>query len=202
MENTIYTIGYTAFEQNTFLNVLKQLGITCLVDVRSIPSSSYSPQYNKAVLESILKKEGIRYRNYLEFGARQDDKKYYTDSGYLDFEKYVQSDAFLNGMSKLHAGMEMGFRFVLMCAEKNPINCHRSIMVTRAFSDKGYDVQHICADKNGGFYLQTQKELEMRLVQLNGDDLDQISLFDTNEDRIQKAYQRQNREIAFRLEDE
>lgn len=201
MKNTIFTIGYTAFDQVTFINILKNLEISCLVDVRSVPASSYSPQYDKSVFEILLKKEGILYRNYPEFGARQNDKKYYSDIGYLDFDKYTQSEAFVNGINKLQNGMKMGYKFVLMCAEKDPINCHRSIMVTRAFSDRGYDVQHICADKERTFFLQSQKELEKRLVQQNGDDLDQVSLFDTDEARIHRAYQRQNREIGFRPED-
>lgn len=202
MKNTVYTIGYTSFDQKQFIQVLKELDINCVIDVRSVPASSQFPQYNKSMFEPLLKKEGIKYRNYTEFGARQEDRQYYSDSGYLDFEVYSKSSLFQKGISKVCQGMQMGFCFVLMCAEKDPINCHRSIMISKSFVEKGIDIQHIRTDKNGHVFLETQKQLEKRLVKLNGDDLDQISLLDSDASRIKKAYQRQNRIIGFKLDEE
>ena len=45
LKNTVYTIGYTSFDQSQFVQVLKELGINCVIDVRSVPASSQFPQY-------------------------------------------------------------------------------------------------------------------------------------------------------------
>ena len=202
MKKVVYSVGYTAFEQEELIGILKELSISCLIDVRSVPMSSYSPQYNKGVFDKVLKENGIRYRNYQEFGARQDDANYYSDDDYLDFDKYVKSELFISGMEKVEAGINLGFRFVFMCAEKDPINCHRAIMVTRAFSESGYEVFHIRPHKEKKYYLESQGDLEKRLVKLNGDNIDQLSLFENDEVRICRAYKKQNRMIGFRKEEE
>ena len=138
--SSIYTIGYTAFNINEFIEILKKYNISCVIDVRSSPVSQYYPDYNKDVLERVLKSSGIYYRNYIEeFGARQNDKSYYTKDGYLDFKKFAKSEAFKKGIRKITDSMVQGYTFVLMCAEKDPINCHRNIMVASEFFKIGYE---------------------------------------------------------------
>lgn len=101
MKKKIYTIGYTTFNIDNFIKELKELGITCVVDVRSFPKSSYYKDFDSDVLESRLKNEGILYRNYaFEFGARQEDKSLYPN-GYLDFEMFSKTDNFKQGIKKI-----------------------------------------------------------------------------------------------------
>ena len=58
-----------ATDIENFIKELKEHKITCLVDVRSSPRSSYYKDFDSDVLESRLKNEGILYRNYaFEFG--------------------------------------------------------------------------------------------------------------------------------------
>ena len=200
--NTIYTVGYTAFDPEALVDVLKRYGAQCLVDVRTIPASSRLPQYSGPALEATLKRAGLRYRHYPEFGARQEDSAWYTDEGYLDFERYIASPAFQAGVEKLRRGMELGYRFALMCAEKDPMNCHRAIMVARGFAMAGFEVAHIRVDAGGGDFLESQRELETRMMRKQGDDPDQLSLFETLEERVARAYRRQNAAIGYRMEDE
>ncbi len=132
--NTIYTIGYTAFSIDEFINILKIYNITCIIDVRSSAFSQFYQDYNKPVLKGRLKKENIEYRNYVdEFGARQNEVTYYHSDGYLDFNKFLKSENFKLGVNKIEKGIKLGYSFCLMCAETDPINCHRSIMVGRGF---------------------------------------------------------------------
>ena len=78
MNNIVYTIGYTAFAIEDFIKQLKNYNIKCIIDVRSVPiASEFYKDYSKNVLEPILKKNNIYYRNYVnEFGARQENDKY------------------------------------------------------------------------------------------------------------------------------
>lgn len=201
MEQQIYTIGYTAFEPQRLVEALGKYHIDCLVDVRSTPGSARLPQYSKPALQALMKGAGLRYRHYPQFGARQEDPVWYTPEGYLDFERYTASEAFQSGVRQLKEGMRMGFRFALMCAEKDPMNCHRAIMVARGFERAGVPATHIRVDAQGGDWLETQHDLELRLMRHFGDDPDQLSLFETLEERIDRACRRQNAAIGYRMEE-
>lgn len=195
----IYTIGYSCFNIEDFIEILKINKISCLVDVRSNPYSKFHVDYNKNNLQNILKNNGIIYRNYkVEFGARQEDLQYYTD-GYLDFFKYTKSKSFMKGVKKIEAGMKMNYTFVFMCAEKDPITCHRNIMVARKFHTLGYLVKNIISD---GSY-ELQEDIEKRLVEEYFPDRNQISLFSESlswNDMVEKSYKYRNSEIGYRID--
>ena len=202
MDKVIHTIGYSAFSDiNEFLRQLQEHNIDVLIDVRSSPiSSEYWKQYSIDSLEPFLTRNHIRYRNYArEFGARQENTAYYPN-GYLDFDKFIQSDAFQSGISKIQQGIDMGYKFSLMCAEKDPISCHRTIMVAKGFKQNGFAIKHIMA--NGE--IQTQEDIEKRLVDMYLQERNQLNLFEnkTNEEYIEEAYKKQNQKIGYKKEEE
>ncbi len=168
-----------------------------LVDVRSQPYSQHFPDYNKDNLERLLKREGLHYRNYArEFGARQEDRRYFNRDGFLDFERFAQSPPFLSGFQKLTESMKQGYRFALMCAEKDPLNCHRAILVARAFHDAGYKVLHLLANDTE----MTQEEMERRLLDQTFPNRNQMTLFDdawSEEELLAQAYRKKNGEIGY-----
>lgn len=198
---TLYTIGYSGFSLPDFLALLKQRDISLVVDVRSQPHSRYYSDYDKQALSCTLKGEGLYYRNYdREFGARQTDPRYASPGGYLDFERFAQSPQFLEGLDKLERSMAQGYRFALMCAEKDPVRCHRAILVARAFFQAGYEVVHLMPEGRSC----TQAELESRLVDQYFPDRDQISLFGaalSEEDYVAESYRRQNAAIGYTMQE-
>lgn len=200
--NTIYTIGYTAFDIEEFINILKGYNIKCIIDVRSSPFSQFYQDYNKTILETKLKSENIKYRNYVdEFGARQNKIEYYHSDGYLDFNKFLKSENFNDGVNKIEKGIEIGYSFCLMCAEADPINCHRSIMVGRGLKNACFEVRHILKDGS----IETQDALEQRLLNTFFKNRNQISMFSemkSDEQLINEAYDIKNKEIGFRKEEE
>ena len=199
--NTVYTIGYAGFPLGSFISVLKSNNILLLVDVRSLPFSNRYPEYNKDTLEKHLKENGIHYRNYAnEFGARQNDRMYYCKEGYLDFETFSQSDAFLGGIKKLCKSMQENYTFALMCAEKDPIDCHRAILVSRSFSELGYRVIHLLP--NG--HSMTQEDINTLLMDKYYPNRNQLSFLDGVQDEsalLKDAYRHRNAEIGYRMED-
>lgn len=194
----IFTIGYTAFQFNDFISVLKKYNVNSVIDVRSSPYSKFHSEYNTDKLSEELKKRSFAYRNYKnEFGARQLEIKYYPH-GYMDFSLFVKSDAFRSGMEKIMNASEMGYRFVLMCAEKDPVTCHRVIMVAHEFYKQGYTVKNILA--NGGFC--TQEDIECRLVDMYYPDRNQLSFFDEQlswDEMVKNSYAYQNEKIGYRI---
>lgn len=201
MVNTVYTIGYSGFSIDDFVATLKKHNISLVVDVRSSPFSNYFPEYNKDVLETCLKTHGIYYRNYADaFGARQNNRNYYCKEGYLDFEVFSKSEPFLQGLKKMCNSMEQNYTFVLLCAEKDPICCHRTILVARAFYERGYNVVHLLTNDT----TITQQEINARLIEKYYPDRDQTTFFDAPQDDdtlLKAAYRKQNAEIGYRLEE-
>lgn len=198
MDGTIYTIGYAGFSIDTFVQTLKSYSISVLIDVRSSPFSAFHSEFNKDKLEAVLKENNIYYRNYAnEFGARQDKPELYTPDGYLDFEKVAQSDDFQNGLSKLCNSMGKGYIPVLMCAEINPFDCHRAILVSRAFFECGCNVVHILP--NGRTC--SQSELNQALLDRFFPDRNQFSFFENEEEDklLKEAYKKRNAEIGYRI---
>lgn len=197
----IYTIGYSSFKIEDFIQTLKNNNITCVIDVRSNPFSEYFQDYNKDILEKKLKKENIMYRNYKkEFGARQEEPSFYP-KGYLDFDLFTKSEQFNEGVLKIAKGIEMGFSFVLMCAEKDPITCHRNIMVAKAFKERGYNIKHILFDGS----IESQDDIEKRMIKEYFPERNQMALFDENksdEDLIKASYNKKNEEIGYRIAEE
>lgn len=195
----LFTIGHSQHKIEYFMCLLKEHKINYVLDVRSTPYSKHISQYNKENIKRELNRFGIEYYPMGEyFGARSTEDALYSPKGYLDFEKIFHSAKFIKGMENTKLGIEQGNTLALMCLEKDPIDCHRAIMVARAFDIEGIEVNHIL--DNGK--LQTQKQLNERLVDKYFSDRAQLSLFDfentlTEEDYIKKAFQKRNMEIGY-----
>ena len=199
MENKpiIYTVGHSTHQLDYFLELLKEYGVTCLIDVRSVAASSYNPQYNKEPLTSFLKRNGIQYLHFAEeFGARHNDPDLLDEEGKVDFAKVRKSWAFKNGVERIWQGLDKGFTISLMCSESEPFDCHRFSMVSIALDKDGFDVKHIMKDKT----LKTNADLENQLLKKNDKKLPKPDMFNPNvtlDDQLKEAYRLRNKEIAF-----
>lgn len=198
----MYTIGYSGFSFENFLHTIKANKISVIIDVRSSPHSSYFSDYNKEILENTLKANGIYYKNYTkEFGARQPERTFYSTAGYLDFEVFSKSEIFLSGLDKLKKGMQQDYKFALMCAEKAPIDCHRTILVARAFHDAQFKVTHLLPNDK----TMTQEDIETRLLEMYFPNRSHLNLFEENlseHEYILQAYKKRNAEIGYSLKEE
>ncbi len=203
----LYTIGYTAFPSiNQFVDTIRKYCISVVIDVRSSPYSKYYLDYNKDNLEEVLASNKIHYRNYaVEFGARQQQcVSFLNNQGFFDFDLYTKkSNVFSTGAEKVIKSLSENYNMVLMCAEKDPINCHRCIMLSKYFFNRGVNVQHILV----GDKVVNQKDIEKRLVDIYFPNRYQMNIFEldssTSEgEYVDKAYHLKNKEIAYRVEDD
>jgi uncharacterized protein (DUF488 family) len=171
--------------------------INCLVDVRSVPASSYNPQYNQEPLKNFLKSKGITYLHFPEeFGARHNDPDLLDDDGKVDFEKVRNTWHFKNGVDRIWQGIEKGFVIALMCSESEPFDCHRFSMVSVGLVSDGFEVKHILKDKT----FKTNKELENQLLKKYDNKLPKPDMFNENislDDQLRAAYRLKNKEIGF-----
>ena len=142
---SIYTIGHSAHELPYFTDLLAQHGIEAVADVRSAPYSRRHPQFNRDALKEELRTNGIAYV-FLgkELGARSKDPTCYAN-GRVDFRKLARTALFRAGIKRVLEGSQQ-MRIALMCAEKEPLVCHRTLLVTRELIRAGSEVNHILAD--------------------------------------------------------
>jgi uncharacterized protein (DUF488 family) len=196
----LYSVGHSNQSQEEFLELLKRHDVNCIVDVRSLPASKYTPQFNMDPLKWFLKKNDIQYLHFgEEFGARRTDSL--NTEGQVDFEQAARTIKFKRGVERLMNGLQKGFCISLMCSEANPLECHRFSLVSRYFYDNGLDVQHILKDGELASHESLEKEmideyLHSRKPKLA--DIDQLFGSYTAEDQRRDAYRLKNKEIGYK----
>ena len=198
----LYSIGHSSQTQEEFLALLTLYRINCIVDVRSVPASKYSPQFNQETLRYFLKSHGIQYLHFGdEFGARRTDS--IDESGQVNFEQAVKTPLFQQGAARLMKGLEKGYQIALMCSEADPLECHRFSMVSRYFYDQGIDVQHILKDGTLASQASLEKEMINQFLHSRKYRLLEVDfLFGTylEEEQRNDAYRLKNKEIGFKPE--
>ena len=144
-DRVVLTVGHSNHPQETFLTLLERHRVTALADVRSTPYSRFNPHFNRKSLAAALAARGIDYL-YLgrELGGRPDDPACYED-GRIRYDRVARTERFREGIDRVARG-PANDRIALMCAEKEPLDCHRTLLVGQALHERGMDVEHIHAD--------------------------------------------------------
>ena len=188
----IFTIGHSTHSIERFLELLDLHNIGAVCDVRSSPYSTYNPQYNKRELTASLQEHNIRYV-FLgeELGARSEDTSCFID-GKVQYEMLAKTHLFKTGLERIRKGTG-SYKLALMCAEKEPNDCHRSMLVSRELEKEGFDIEHIMDDGSTESHHQSIERLIKKLK------LDQSDLFTTEKETRDKAYKIQSDKIAFTL---
>jgi uncharacterized protein (DUF488 family) len=188
--NPLFTIGHSNHSIEHLIDLLKKHEVSAVADVRSAPFSRYNPQFNREPLQRSIQDAGMEYV-FLgrELGARSQDPHCYVD-GKLQFDLLAATELFRSGLARLLKGME-SYRIALLCAEKDPITCHRMILVCRHTRAEAAEILHILED--GG--IENNRQSERRLMRSLG--IPETHLFATPEELVEKAYDTQGRRIAF-----
>jgi uncharacterized protein (DUF488 family) len=193
MSQVIYSIGHSNGTIERLLGLLQQHSITAVADVRSQPYSRFNPQFNREVLASSLKGVGLEYV-FLgqELGARSDDPACYRN-GRAQYALIAKAGTFQRGMERLLSGAER-FRLAILCAEKEPLVCHRGILISRHLHEIGMVVRHILEDGS----VEDHESAVERLLDMHG--LRDEHLFRSREERIALAYGKQAEDIQYARE--
>ncbi len=182
----LYTIGHSTHSTEKLIELLQGHGITAVADVRSSPYSQYNPQFNREALESSLRSVGLMYV-FLgeELGARSDDPSTYRD-GKVQYDLLAQTDSFARGLSRLREGTGK-YTLAILCSEKEPLDCHRAILISRHIESDDIDVQHILESGRAESHAETMQ----RLV------LPQLEFFRSPDDILEDAYRARGDQIAY-----
>ena len=189
---SVLTIGHSTHDSEAFVALLQRHGVTDVADVRSSPYSRFNPQFNREALANRLAACGIEYA-FLgqELGGRPDDASCY-ENGQVRYDRVRKTRSFQRGIERILRDMA-GRRVALMCSEKEPLECHRTLLVAQALRAQGVAVEHILADGE----LETHAAAMDRLLTLH-DDPKQEDLFGPRDERIARAIAKQTERIAYK----
>jgi len=190
---TVYTIGHSNHRAAAFVALLRGADVTAVADVRSAPYSRRHPQFNKDALSASLRAAGIAYVFLGDrLGARPKDRGCYR-AGRADYRLIAGTEAFGEGLGRVKEGAER-YRIALMCAEREPLDCHRTVLVARHLQRRGMRVVHILADGTAEPSEATERRLLKRMH------LETADLFDAPRDpraAVEEAYDRRGDEICY-----
>lgn len=190
----LFTIGHSNHSLERFLELLKSHGIDVVIDVRSAPYSRYCPQYNKEVFEKSFKSRGMEYI-FLgkELGARRNEDTCYVD-GKVKFDLITKIPIFQEGLKLVLEKNEKN-KSALMCAEAEPLDCHRTILICRQLKKICPDlrINHILADGS----TESHEETLQRLIHLHKLEPELFGELTSNASLIEKACDLQEQKIAY-----
>lgn len=186
----LFSIGHSNIAAERFIGMLRGAGVDAVADVRSIPFSRRFPWFSARSLAARLQQQGMPYLAFGDaLGGRPREVDLYRD-GIADYEAMAKRGEFRAGLDRL-LGFAARHRLCLMCAEREPLDCHRCLLVARALVERGLAVGHVLHDGT----IEPHQATEARLLAESGAD----DLFVTGQnERLAAAYRRRARAVAYR----
>jgi len=188
--NPLFTVGHSRHSLESLLHLLVANEISAVADVRSRPYSRMNPQFNQELLKAQLNSTGIAYVALgRELGARTDDASCY-EAGKVQYFRLARTPLFRAGLNRLLEGVQ-AHRVALLCAEKDPITCHRMVLVCHELRHEPLEIFHIRPDGS----LESNADAERRMVAALS--LPEQDLFTSSDQTVEEAYRLQGNRIAW-----
>jgi uncharacterized protein (DUF488 family) len=193
LDANLLTIGHSNLPVDKFQAMLRAHDVTAVADVRSVPFSRRFPWFSSRPLSERLQSKGIAYVMMGDtLGGRPANPALYRD-GIADYEAMAGTADFHTGIDRVIAEMTR-HRLCLMCSEREPLDCHRCLLVGRALAERGCTIGHILGDGSIEPHSATEERL-LAGLRPGGD------LFGDRDSRLAEAYRWRARRIAARLAD-
>jgi uncharacterized protein (DUF488 family) len=142
----IWSIGHSNHAMARFLELLRQVEVEVVADVRSQPFSRFSPHFRRHELESQLAESGLSYV-FLgeELGGRPREPELYDAEGHVLYGEVARTARFRGGLRRL-VEEAASHTVAMLCAEEDPTGCHRRLLVARVLGEEGVSVTHVRGD--------------------------------------------------------
>jgi len=189
----VYTIGHSTHTYERFAQLLRDYNVSFVIDVRSVPQSTRSPQFGKRALRDAIRSDGMRYRyagNVL--GGRPADPGFYQDEQ-VQYDRVASSEPFRKALERIRLAARTHV-VALVCAEGDPIACHRFLLVARHLKSPELGIIHILPDGR----TEPNAATEVRILRQAG--LLQSDMFAPTLEALEKAYEIQSRRVAYSVE--
>jgi uncharacterized protein (DUF488 family) len=191
----MFTIGHSNHTVEHFIGLLTTHNISAVADVRSSPYSEYSPQFNREAIQQKLRDANIEYV-FLgrELGARRTEEDCYVN-GQAVYGAVRNLPAFRSGLNHVLEGIEQ-YIVSLLCAEADPLACHRMILICPELKMLRPDIKiiHILGDGS----LESHEEAEQRLIRLHKLQPELFGELTSMSGLVERAYDMQAERIAYK----
>jgi uncharacterized protein (DUF488 family) len=131
--STLYTIGYEGTDIARFIHLLVTTGVEVLADVRAVPLSR-KRGFSKKALAERLSQAGIRYVHFKDLGDPKPGREAARAGKYDKFRRlytgHLATTAAASALRDL-ARLADANTICLMCFERDPAVCHRSMVTDR-----------------------------------------------------------------------
>lgn len=194
---SLFTVGHSSLEFLQFVKLLKDCSISLLIDVRSQPRSGRFPQFSQPGFERMMENAGMGYL-FLgdELGGRPDDPDAYRSDGVVDYRLRRKSYAFQSGIERVLNEVDRAV-CALLCAEEDPLECHRFLMICPELIRMGIRPVHI----RKGSRIESQEEAENRVLEAHGFGGVAVStlFLEARATALEEAYELQAGKFAYRV---
>ncbi len=186
----LYSIGHSNHRTEHLIGLLRLHGIQTVADVRSVPYSRHHPQFSREAFERTLTAQGFSYV-FLgkELGGLRQERECYHQHQ-VDYEKVATLPVFQEGLRKL-VDLTSSMKVVMLCAEQDPLACHRALLIARHVRGFVGEVLHIFRNGNVETHAQIEERLLRDYAQQESD------LFVTREELLEEVYRKRAKEIAY-----
>ena len=205
-----FTVGHSNLDFLQFVKLLQDRSVDLLIDVRSQPRSGRFPQFSQPGFDKMIEDAGIRYL-FLgeELGGRPDDADAYRQDGVVDYRARRKSYAFQRGIERVLDELQRA-SCALLCAEEDPLECHRFLMICPELVQTGIRPLHIRKGSQSQSKTESQSEslsktesqedAENRLLAAHGfGGVAADTLFlQSRTDALEEAYDLQAKNFAYR----
>jgi len=141
----LFTIGYEGADLQDFLASLKRVGVNVLLDIRDVPVSRRKG-FSKNALAAALEGAGIEYVHLKGLGDPKDGREAARSGDFPKFRKIFNAHLKTEkAQQHLADAIEIVGKSAscLLCYERDPINCHRSIVASKISAILETKVQHL-----------------------------------------------------------
>ena len=189
---TLYMIGHSNHPLELFREMLEREKISVLYDIRMIPFSRYVPQYNQTTFPDVLTDWGIEYRYHNNIGPRvEGDEPLYDGSGFR-YDKALKRERIVKGLKVLVDDLAEEDVVAVMATKREPLECHRFLILSRVLKGMGHTVKHILPDETLATEVLEQKLMAMTERRLKRGTLQAPEQYDP----LEFAYFAQSKKIA------
>jgi uncharacterized protein (DUF488 family) len=142
-------MGFSNRTWDETLQILNAFNVRRLIDIRTLPGSKHTPQFNLEHMKAALPRVGIEYIHMKSLGGLRKPFKDSTvnaawkNSGFRGYADYMQTPAFEDAIEELILLIKEKTT-VYCCTEAVFWRCHRQL-VSDALAVRAYRIGHIFA---------------------------------------------------------
>lgn len=188
----ILTLGHSNHEAAYLIDLVRMNAVDTVVDVRSHPFSRYNPQFNEAALRDTLNTAGMNYlKRSRDLGGRPRQDACYDENGRVVYARVAQLPGFQAALEQV-VDTAAHRTVALLCTEREPLQCHRTLLIAHELRRAGRAVEHIAADANR----ETHEAVMRRLAEMHGQQAG-ADMFRSEQQVLDDLVEMQARRVAY-----